>query len=102
MPNPLRLYTYIWAFGGEPMTPREDPTEFKWSKDARTIEAMEWVVDQYRQHGVRAGAHTAEGDSGSGSFPKNRVALSGYLGRCTGYQHIVDAVQAAAGGADGR
>jgi aerobic carbon-monoxide dehydrogenase small subunit len=31
-----------------------------------------------------------------------RDALSGNLCRCTGYQHIVDAVQAAAGGADGR
>jgi multiple sugar transport system substrate-binding protein len=78
MPNPLRLYTYIWAFGGEPMTPREEPTEFKWSKDARTLEAVEWVVDLHRKHGVRAGAYTPDGDSGSGAFPKNRVALSGY------------------------
>jgi carbon-monoxide dehydrogenase small subunit len=31
-----------------------------------------------------------------------RDALSGNLCRCTGYQHIVDAVQATAGGADGR
>jgi multiple sugar transport system substrate-binding protein len=78
MPNPLRLYCYVWAFGGEPMTPREEPTEFKWSKDPKTLEAVEWVVDLYRKHGVRAGAHTPDGDSGSGLFPKNRVALAGY------------------------
>ncbi|MGH2371123.1 MAG: ABC transporter substrate-binding protein, partial [Chloroflexota bacterium] len=42
MPNPLRLYTYIWGFGGEPMTPREEPTQFKWSKDPKTLQAVEW------------------------------------------------------------
>jgi ABC-type glycerol-3-phosphate transport system substrate-binding protein len=78
MSNPLRLYTYIWAFGGEPMTPREEPTEFKWSKDPKTLEAVEWVVDLARKHGVRAGANTPDGDSGSGAFPKNRAALAGY------------------------
>ena len=31
-----------------------------------------------------------------------RDALSGNLCRCTGYQHIVDAVQAVAGGRHGR
>jgi multiple sugar transport system substrate-binding protein len=78
MPNPLRLYTYIWAFGGEPMTPREEPTQFRWSKDPKTVQAMEWVVDLHRKHGVRAGGHTPDGDSGSGAFPRNRVALSGW------------------------
>jgi multiple sugar transport system substrate-binding protein len=78
MPNPLRLYTYVWGFGGEPMTPREEPTQFKWSKDPRTLEAIEWVVDLHRKHGVRAGGHTPDGDSGSGLFPRNRVALAGY------------------------
>jgi multiple sugar transport system substrate-binding protein len=78
MPNPLRLYTYVWAFGGEPMTPREEPTELRWSKDPRTLEAVEWVVDLHRKHNVRAGGHTPEGDSGSGAFPQNRVALAGY------------------------
>ncbi|MBI3973026.1 MAG: extracellular solute-binding protein [Chloroflexi bacterium] len=78
MPNPLRLYTYIWAFGGEPMTPREEPTQFKWSKDPKTLEAVEWVVDLHRKHNVRAGGHTNEGNSGSGAFPQNRVAISGF------------------------
>jgi len=78
MPNPLRLYTYVWAFGGEPMTPREEPTQFRWSKDPKTMQAIEWVVDLHRKHGVRAGGHTPEGDSGSGAFPKNRVAISGW------------------------
>jgi multiple sugar transport system substrate-binding protein len=78
MPNPLRLYTYVWAFGGEPMTPREEPTQFRWSKDPKTLQAMEWVIDLHRRHSVRAGAHTNEGDSGSGVFPRNRVAISGY------------------------
>jgi multiple sugar transport system substrate-binding protein len=78
MPNPLRLYTYIWAFGGEPMTPREEPTQFRWSKDAKTVQAMEWVVDLHRKHAIRAGGHTPEGDSGSGAFPRNRVAISGW------------------------
>jgi multiple sugar transport system substrate-binding protein len=78
MPNPLRLYTYIWAFGGEPMTPREEPTQFRWSKDPKTMQAIEWVVDLHRKHSVRAGGHTPEGDSGSGAFPRNRVAISGW------------------------
>jgi ABC-type glycerol-3-phosphate transport system substrate-binding protein len=78
MPNPLRLYTYVWAFGGEPMTPREEPVQFRWSKDPRTLEAIEWVVDLHRKHGVRAGGHTSEGNSGSGAFPQNRVAIAGY------------------------
>ena len=78
MPNPLRLYTYIWAFGGEPMTPREEPTQFRWSKDPKTMQAIEWVVDLHRKHGIRAGGHTPEGNSGSGAFPKNRVAISGW------------------------
>ena len=78
MPNPLRLYTYLWAFGGEPMTPREEPTQFRWSKDPKTVQAMEWVVDLHRKHGIRAGGHTPDGDSGSGAFPRNRVALSGW------------------------
>ncbi len=78
MPNPLRLYTYIWAFGGEPMTPREEPTQFRWARDPKTVQAMEWVIDLHRKHGVRAGGHTPDGDSGSGAFPRNRVAISGW------------------------
>jgi aerobic-type carbon monoxide dehydrogenase small subunit (CoxS/CutS family) len=83
--------------------------------DGRTILTVEGLADQDRLHPLQEALHEAHGlqcgyctagilmtmtaflaANPSPSEPEIREALSGNLCRCTGYQHIVDAVMLAA------
>jgi multiple sugar transport system substrate-binding protein len=68
------LFYWIWMNGGEPFTPKEEPTKASFSQ-AETLEAVQWLTDLTTRYGVKAPFDLPDGKGANGKFADGRVAM---------------------------
>jgi multiple sugar transport system substrate-binding protein len=69
----VEIYPWIWMNGGEPFTPKEEPTRSSFVQ-AETLQALEWFMDLHLRYGVKPPYEHPDG-KGVGVFPEGRVAF---------------------------
>jgi multiple sugar transport system substrate-binding protein len=68
------LFYWIWMNGGEPFTPKEEPTKANFSQP-ETLEAVQWLTDLSTRHAVKANWDHPDGKGANGKFADGRVGL---------------------------
>ena len=68
------IFNWIWMNGGEPFTPKEEPTKASF-KQAETVEAVQWFTDLTTRYTVKAPFDTPDGKGANGKFAEGRVGM---------------------------
>ena len=74
LPSSSEIFYWIWMNGGEPFTPKEEPTKASFIQ-AETMEAVQWFMDLSQRHGVKAPFAQPDGKGSNGKFEAGRVAF---------------------------
>jgi multiple sugar transport system substrate-binding protein len=68
------LFYWIWMNGGEPFSPKEEPTKATFTQ-AETLEAVQWLTELTTRYGVKASFDLPDGKGSNGKFADGRVAM---------------------------
>jgi multiple sugar transport system substrate-binding protein len=74
LPANSEIFYWIWMNGGEPFTPKEEPTKSSFTQ-AETMEAVQWFTDLATRYNVKAPFDTPDGKGSNGKFADGRVAM---------------------------
>ena len=68
------IFNWIWMNGGEPFTPKEEPTKSSFTQ-AETVEAVQWFTDLSTRYAVKAPFDSPDGKGANGKFADGRVGM---------------------------
>jgi multiple sugar transport system substrate-binding protein len=68
------LFYWIWMNGGEPFSPKEEPTKAHFAQ-AETLEAVQWLTELTTRYGVKASFDLPDGKGANGKFADGRMAM---------------------------
>ncbi|MGH2353471.1 MAG: ABC transporter substrate-binding protein [Chloroflexota bacterium] len=74
LPSASEIFYWIWMNGGEPLIPKEEPTQAKFSAP-EVLEAVQWFNDLGVRYQVKAPAAVPDGKGSNGKFEAGRVAF---------------------------
>jgi multiple sugar transport system substrate-binding protein len=74
LPSSSELFYWTWMNGGEPFSPKEEPTKATFSQ-AETLETVQWLTDLTTRYGVKAPFDHPDGKGNNGKFAEGRVAM---------------------------
>ena len=74
LPSSSEIFYWVWMNGGEPFTPKEEPTKSSFVQ-AETLEAAQWFTDLATRYAVKAPFESADGKGSNGKFSDGRVAM---------------------------
>jgi multiple sugar transport system substrate-binding protein len=73
-PTSSEIFPWIWMNGGEPFSPKEEPSRATFSQ-AEVQEAVGWFTDLSTRYAVKAPWETPDGKATNGRFGEGRVVF---------------------------